>query len=175
MQIRVRQATPEAAAALATAEIASWRAAYQGLMPNTLLSGLSHKEKTERWRQNLWKHGASGRKRVLVAVSDTVTIGFVRVGCDLKDCDIGLVYLLYVLPKHWRHGVGTALMGAGMDELRDMGVREAILWVLRDNQRARAFYERLGWLSDGRTTTENYGGVELEALCYRRSIQDTAS
>jgi GNAT superfamily N-acetyltransferase len=77
-------------------------------MPTDLLSGLSHEEKTEAWRQNLLKHGTSGRKRVLVAVSDAVPIGFVRVGSDEDNNGVGLVYLLYVLPEHWRHGVGTA-------------------------------------------------------------------
>jgi GNAT superfamily N-acetyltransferase len=177
MQIRVRHATPKDAASLATAEIASWRVAYQGLIPNAFLSGLAREEKTEGWCQNLLKHGASGRKRVLVAVSDSVAIGFVRVDYDGDDHEVGLVYLLYVLPEHWRHGVGTALMGAAMDELRDLGMREAILWVLRDNQRARAFYEGFGWRSDGRTTAENrnYGGIELEALCYRRTAKDTVT
>jgi ribosomal protein S18 acetylase RimI-like enzyme len=171
MPIHIRQATPKDAASLAMTEIASWRAAYQGLMPNALLSGLTHEQKTEDWRQNLLKHGASGRKRVLVAVSDTVAVGFVRVGCDEADQEAGLIYLLYVLPEYWRHGVGTALMGAAMDELRDLGTRQAVLWVLRDNRPARAFYEALGWRSDGRTSLENYGGVELEALCYRRAVR----
>src|SRR5262245_25509715 len=65
-------------------------------------------------------------------------------------------------------GAGTLLMRVALEELRDLGLGEAILWVLRDNLRARGFYERLGWYQDGRTTTEEYGGIELEALCYRR-------
>src|ERR1051325_5300377 len=105
-------------------------------MPPVFLSELSHEAKADGWRQNLVKHGAFGRKRVLVAVSETAAIGFVRVGYDEDDDQAGLVYLLYVLPEHWRHGVGTALMGAAMDELRHLGRREARLWVLQDNQRA---------------------------------------
>jgi GNAT superfamily N-acetyltransferase len=174
-QIYIRRATPQDAASLATVEIATWRAAYQGLMPDAFLTGLSHEEKTEGWRRNLLKHGASGRKRVLVAVSDMVAIGFVRVGYEEDDHAVALVTLLYVLPEHWRRGVGAALMRAAMDELRDLGMREAILWVLRDNLRARAFYEGLGWREDGQRTTENYGGVELEALRYRRSVQVAGS
>jgi hypothetical protein len=49
-------------------------------------------------------------------------------------------------------------------------MREAILWVLRDNLRARRFYEQLGWTADGQTVSEDYGGCRLEALCYRRSV-----
>jgi hypothetical protein len=60
-------------------------------------------------------------------------------------------------------------MQAGMQELRALGMRGATLWVLRDNLRARRFYEHLGWAPDGRTASEDYGGRRLEALCYRRS------
>jgi hypothetical protein len=62
------------------------------------------------------------------------------------------------------------LMQAGMHELRELGMREAVLWVLRDNLRARRFYECLGWTPDGRTVSEDYGGCRLEALCYRQSV-----
>jgi hypothetical protein len=61
-------------------------------------------------------------------------------------------------------------MQAGMHELRDLGMREATLWVLRDNLRARRFYEHLGWTPDGRTVSEDYESCQLEALCYRRSV-----
>jgi L-amino acid N-acyltransferase YncA len=94
----------------------------------------------------------------------------VTVGRDPDDADTGLVYLVYVLPTHWRCGVGKALMVAAMEELRDLGVREAVLWVRRDNRRARHFYETVGWRADGRTRTDDYGGVELEALCCRRAV-----
>jgi RimJ/RimL family protein N-acetyltransferase len=170
MKITVRHATVYDAASLAAVELASWRAAYRGLMPDAFLDDLSEAEKTADWRQNLLKHGTSGRKRVVVAVSDTGVIGLVRVGPIMDEGEVGLVYLLYVLPAYWGYGVGTALMRAGMNELRDLGMGDAVLWVLRDNLRARRFYERLGWTPDGRTVNEDYGGYILEALCYRRAV-----
>jgi RimJ/RimL family protein N-acetyltransferase len=171
MEIVVRRAVPEDAASLAAVEALSWRAAYQGLMPDAFLDGLSQEQMTTDWHRNLLKHGLRGRKRVLVAVADADEIGFVRVGLGEDEGEIGLVYLLYVLPEYWGRGVGKVLMRAAMDELQELGMREAILWVLHDNQRARAFYERLGWRQDGRTRTDDYGGVELEALCYRRALE----
>ncbi len=167
MHIDIRQATPDDADGLAKVEIASWRAAYAGLMPAAFLSSLSRASKAEAWRQSLLKHGTTGRKRVLVAEVNSSTIGFVRVGCDNDDPAVGLIFLLYVLPDHWHHGVGTALMAAATPELQSFGVRETLLWVLRDNHRARAFYARLGWHPDGRTLTDTYDGIDLVALCYR--------
>src|SRR5215204_5919777 len=133
MKLQLRRATPEDAAALAAVEVRSWRAAYRGLMPDTFLDGLSKVEKAESWRQNLLKHGPSGCKRVCIALSDGGISGFVRVGPLTDEGEVGLTYVLYVLPEQWRRGVGSALMQSGMQELRDLGMREAILWVLRDN------------------------------------------
>lgn len=170
MEIQLHRATPEDAAALAAVEVRCWRVAYRGFMPDAFLNALSEAEKAETWRENLLKHGPSGRKRVCVALRAARICGFVRVGPLTDAGEIGLIYLLYVLPEQWRCGVGTALMQAGMHELRDLGMREATLWVLRDNLRARRFYEHLGWMPDGRAMSENYGGCRLEALGYRRSV-----
>jgi ribosomal protein S18 acetylase RimI-like enzyme len=172
MEILVRRAAPEDAAAVAVVEVTSWQAAYRGLMPDAFLDGLSAEEKTVDWRANLLKHGMSGRKRLSVAIEDARVIGFVRVGPIWDEGEVGLVYLLYVLPAYWGAGVGTALMRAAMGELYDLGMREALLWVLCDNQRARQFYERLGWRRDGRTSSEDYGGIMLEAWCYRRAVRE---
>ncbi len=171
MKITVRRATPEDAASLAALDVTVWRVAYRGLMPDAFLDALSQAEKTIKWRQNLLKHGPFGRKRVLVAVEDGDVIGFIRVGAVDDEGERGLVYLLYVLPAYWGQGVGKTLMRAAIDELRDLDMGEAVLWVLRDNQRARAFYAGLGWRQDGRTTTADHGGIELEALCYRRTLK----
>jgi RimJ/RimL family protein N-acetyltransferase len=139
-------------------------------MPDAYLDGLSEAEKAEAWRQNLLKHGTSERKRVWAALSDTGISGFVRVGPLTDEGEVGLIYLLYVFPEHWNRGIGTALMHAGMQELNDLGMQEAILWVLRDNLRAGRFYEQLGWTPDGQTIHEDYGGCRLEALCDQRSV-----
>jgi ribosomal protein S18 acetylase RimI-like enzyme len=171
IEILVRRATAEDAATLAAVEVTSWWAAYRGLMPDAFLDRLSLEEKTESWRRNLLKHEASGRKRVLVAVRDGEVIGFVRVGSVWDEGEVGLVYLLYVLPAYWGCGVGATLMSAAMSELQDLGMQEAILWVLRANERARRFYEGLGWRQDGGTSSEDYGGVVLEALRYRRAVE----
>lgn len=168
MKFYIRRATVEDAEAIAIVEIVTWHTAYQGLIPDTFLKHLSESEKTKTWRQNLLKHELSGHKQVLVAVGDEGIIGFTRVGA--VEVNVGLVYLLYVLPEYWGCGVGTRLMSAAMDKMRDLRLTEAILWVLRDNTHARQFYEKLGWTFSGRTTSQSYGGVELEALCYQRAV-----
>ena len=171
----VRLATPDDASAIAAVEVVTWQAAYQELLPATLLQALSINGKAEEWRNSLLKHGVGRQKRVLLALEEEQVIGFARVGTAQEGRPIGLIYLLYVLPVYWKHGIGTALMQGAMNDLIDLGHQTALLWVLLDNKRARRFYEHLGWREDGRTTTVTYGDVSLQALCYQRSVQSLVS
>jgi ribosomal protein S18 acetylase RimI-like enzyme len=65
-----------------------------------------------------------------------------KVAPDAMTAEIGA---LYVDPAHWGEGVGTALLEATLAELRRQDYRAAILWVLPENHRAIAFYERFGF------------------------------
>jgi GNAT superfamily N-acetyltransferase len=56
---------------------------------------------------------------------------------------------IYVRPSAWGTGLAVALHDAAVAELRARGVVQARLWVLEENDRARRFYERLGWRPDG--------------------------
>ncbi|MDP9237087.1 MAG: GNAT family N-acetyltransferase [Chloroflexota bacterium] len=77
---------------------------------------------------------------------------------------------MYVTPEAWGIGAGRALMQAARDALLDLEFRDAVLWVLEANGRARRFYERAGWRPDGVTRTDDYGGVELPAVRYVQSL-----
>ncbi|NRQ36763.1 GNAT family N-acetyltransferase [Nonomuraea sp. NN258] len=61
-------------------------------------------------------------------------------------------------------GMGRALMAATVDRA---GAAELGLWVLRDNARARRFYERAGFTPSGRARTE--GDPPLAEVHYRRA------
>ncbi len=75
---------------------------------------------------------------------------------------------IYVHPDHWDSGVGARLHDAAMQALRECGFREATLWVLDINERARLFYERRGWFNDGGIKHEERDGVPLVEWRYRR-------
>jgi GNAT superfamily N-acetyltransferase len=79
-----------------------------------------------------------------LAFEDDHAAGVVSVGG-------GVLQTLYVLPESWGRGIGARLHDVALDRLRAAGVREARLWTLAENHRARPFYERRGWILTGRT------------------------
>jgi GNAT superfamily N-acetyltransferase len=69
---------------------------------------------------------------------------------------------IYVAPRWWRRGIGSALIAAAFEEMRGAGCRQAILWTLEGNERGRAFYERVGWrLDEGRRPSQAGGAPEV--------------
>ena len=79
---------------------------------------------------------------------------------------MGELRAIYVLPGCWRHGIGRALFTAGCERLREMGFGEFYLWVLRDNVRARAFYEKMGMRPSGEEKADRIGGAEAVEVRY---------
>jgi GNAT superfamily N-acetyltransferase len=168
--MRIRAATPDDAGQIAAVDVASWQAAYRGLMPDAYLDALSVEERAADWRRRLLGRDTERGRSTFVADDGGAILGFVRVGPDPDVPAAGFVFLLYVLPARWRGGVGTALMAAADAALRDGGFMSAALGVLEANDRARRFYECLGWRSDGSRRSDDYGGRELAALRYTRSL-----
>lgn len=52
---------------------------------------------------------------------------------------------LAVHPEHWGEGLGRTAVEVACRGLAERGCREASLWALVENHRARALYTRLGW------------------------------
>ncbi|HXN90545.1 MAG TPA: GNAT family N-acetyltransferase [Candidatus Sulfotelmatobacter sp.] len=138
----VRSAGVEDAAAIAAVHVATWRSAYRGLLPDEFLESLAEAGYEGRWRRSL----AEGAGRVYVAEEDGHVVGFASGGRERagEDGYAGELYALYVLEDAQRRGNGHALVRAVARGLREMGLEDMIVWVLRDNPTARSFYERLG-------------------------------
>ena len=147
--IIIRAATGYDAAAIAAVHVASWRETYAGLMPETMLNGLSVSDRTVRWKHILgqaeWPDGPS----VFVAEHGGDLVGFASSGSQrdpnlLAQGFTGEITAIYVLQDMQGRGAGRRLMATIVEDLQSGGYDAASLWVLRDNRRARHFYEHLG-------------------------------
>ena len=70
-----------------------------------------------------------------------------------------------MLEKAQRQGHGVGLVRAVIGGLREMGLSDMIVWVLRENSPARRFYERLGGIYV-RTQPVTIGSVTLQEVSY---------
>ena len=158
--------------AIARVHVAAWRAGYRGMMPDAFLDALDERARAKRWREVI-ANPAAGR-RAVVAIADDSIVGFAGVGPARGEAGTrGELYMINVAPAAWGTGAASALLARATEALRDLGHREAILWVLRQNARARRFYEREGWRETGDrrdTLTENGFTFEVDELRYGRAL-----
>ena len=163
----VRRAAAGDAAGIAAVHVASWQAAYRGLMPREVLDSLSVPARTERWAANLADTDAG--VTTLVAELDGEVIGFASVGPSRDEGaeGTGELWALYLHPRHWDAGHGRVLHAHAVSALVASGVVDATLWVLTTNRRARRFYERHGWAADGAGRVAALGDVPLDETRYR--------
>ncbi|MGZ4541139.1 MAG: N-acetyltransferase family protein [Blastococcus sp.] len=171
--MRIRPATIDDAHALAAVHIASCQGAYRGLLPDDYLDGLRVDRWQARWEQSLTANAWPVRGALLAESGGGETVGFVDL-VPSRDGDAaaatGEVTSLYVVPEHWGAGIGRALMTGAVDRLREAGFAQATLWVLRDNTRARRFYELAGWATDGTQKDAVVAGVPVTEIRYRRGL-----
>ncbi|HET8593460.1 MAG TPA: GNAT family N-acetyltransferase [Solirubrobacterales bacterium] len=149
--LRIRDATPADAAAIAEANAAGWRRAYRGLIEDRRLDAISTK---------VWARDIRGTLEdldegwfSLVAELDGRFAGSCFVAGPARDGDLGQEVAelvgIYVDPPLWGRGIGTALLSAAQERAAADGFDEMVLWTLIGNERAESLYEHLGWQRDG--------------------------
>ncbi|WP_460342821.1 GNAT family N-acetyltransferase [Actinoallomurus acanthiterrae] len=155
--------------------MASYRAAYRGLLPQSLLADYDIREREQRWRDSL-REPANVTIVAEDATPSAVTlIAFAEIGpCSDADMAVstGQLRALHVAERFWHQGIGSMLHRCAIQSLATRKFESAVLWVLRDNVRARAFYETVGWTRYGRERHRVIRGADVFEVGYRITISE---
>lgn len=169
-QMTIRPAEKKDIPQIAKVHVETWRCAYRGQMPDALLDNVSIEQRAKRWEKIL--SNPTPDSQTFVAELDSKVVGFCSVGLSLdKDLEnTGELLSLYIGSNYMNKGVGTALFEKGLRYIKDQGYTKAILWVLTSNGKARQWYEKKGWVMDGKTKIEKRDGFELHETRYQRDL-----
>jgi GNAT superfamily N-acetyltransferase len=108
---------------------------------------------------------------VLVAVRNTTTVGSVVLHPEPSVPSGWLLARLHVHPSTWRTGIGSVLHDRVIDLARTRGLDRLHLWTLEANDRARAMYERRGWvLVPGRKLVNGDLDPPIEDVLYELDL-----
>jgi L-amino acid N-acyltransferase YncA len=173
--MKIRLATPADAMDIANIHVETWRTTYRGMMPDSLLDNLSLATRGNFWLGYL--NNPPEGAFVYVAEDDAGNIaGFANAGPprpEVKDF-AGELYALYILKEQQGKGTGRALMQATARDLEARGVKSMMLWVFKENEPSRRFYEALGGqlldelqfeISGVPLTAVGYGWHDISVLC----------
>jgi GNAT superfamily N-acetyltransferase len=138
-----------------------WRTAYRDSIPDDYMA----REITDgRWVPVFRENYEVGIYRgLLLYDGDTplccATYGPARVDqsagdtiCNFSSPDLaawGELVSLYSHPDHWEQGHGSLVIEEVLNRVKATGCPGCFLYVLRENERARRFYEKHGFVWDG--------------------------
>jgi GNAT superfamily N-acetyltransferase len=192
----IRSASAADAGQIAAVMRASWRAAYEGIIAPEVIDRVTAPDGGARVRQSF---RARPWQKTIVALADPPEtppkrgaargaadriVGYAFFGPEQdvlgtpwphplstagQQGRVAELYALYVHPAWWSTGTGRALMDRVLATIAVAPYLSVMLWVLRDNSRARRFYERAGFAPDGAShTIDGLGGVT--EIRYRRPL-----
>lgn len=166
----IRPALPDDATAIGVVHVRAWQAAYRGVMPDEYLDSLSTDQRAAMWRDRIAREDLPP---LLVAETEGVVVGFAAYGRERpspEQTGAGELGAINLDPDHWGKGIGRSLFREVMVALRPLGYREAILWVVPENMRARSLYESEGWRADGGVGSDDVLGVTVTEMRYRTDL-----
>ncbi len=133
----------------------SWKVAYRGIVPDAYLDSLAD----DRWSKRF-----TGLDTFLIVTEKEEIIGVTKYSParDKNYAGWGEIVAIYLLPSHYRQGIGSQLLRAAVNELQTLGFDEIYLWVLGENHAARAFYEKNGFVFNGDSQEITIGGKTLK-------------
>lgn len=132
--IRLRSAGPDDTPAVAEIWRAGWREAHVGRVPAELVAA--------RTDESFRTRALEAVPKTTVAMVGSELAGFVMAAGDEVE-------QLYVSARHRGGGVADSLLSHAERRIRMVGYLTAWLAVVPGNERARRFYERMGWTDEG--------------------------
>ncbi|WP_425804852.1 GNAT family N-acetyltransferase [Desulfitobacterium sp. Sab5] len=140
--MEIRKATIEDVKDISRIYALSWKFAYKGIIPQAYLDELDE----DHWESAFVDWIKDNVLTAQILFENSEPIGCVAYGKSrdklLPDC--GEIVSLYLLPEYFGKGYGNKLLDSALSDLKEFGYERIYLWVLKDNQRARRFYEKNG-------------------------------
>lgn len=167
----IRKATFEDADTIASIHIKSWKSTYSELLEEEDLSNITFENRKALWETIL---RIENETCTFVIYNEEQVVGFVSGGPERTkrfnyDSEI---YTIYLLDEFQKMGLGAKLLHVFAEEMKRLGNRSILVWVLKQNPSSR-FYERycakpvgeeITTIGEGRYQETAYGWEEIDQL-----------
>ena len=163
MTIMIKQMeTPEEIEGKSLVHWQAWREAYDDLLPAAFQESMT--------LEKCCSYGQKYPDNTLIATDGMKVVGFISYG-NFRDETIqaGEIIALYVSKDYYGKGVAQKLMKAALTALDHFS--EIFLWVLKENKRAIAFYQKMGFTFDGQEKILELGKpVKEKRMVFKKAV-----
>ncbi len=161
MDYIIRKATIDDAYALAKILSESWACAYKRIIPaDELARQCDLSNNVSRFREML----EAPRGEFYIALDGNTPCGEFMF-CRSRDKDLqsyAEIVSIYTLERYWGSGLGCAMMKTALNKIREFNFSNVLLWVFKENTRARKFYEKFGFALDGTEKNSHFTNKAVE-------------
>lgn len=148
MEVVIRKVQQGDANALANIQTESWKAAFAGILDAEILAKCTNIDRATAMYQGLLDEN-KGNGYLLTVDGEPHCIAYWDAARDSEFVGKAELICIHSLPDNWRKGFGSQMMDLVLMDIKKSGYSEVVLWVFRDNLRARAFYEAKGFAPKG--------------------------
>jgi len=150
---------------LAYIQTESWKAAFCDILSREVLERCTNVEKATEMYKGLLEQKI-GNGYLLKAEGTPHAIAWWSASREADMHGFAELICIHSLADKWRMGYGSKLMDRVLKDISNAGYSKVMLWVFAENVRARAFYEKHGFVVNGRET-KSFGATEV---CYEKSL-----
>lgn len=145
MEVHIRKVKQGDADTLAYIQTESWKAAFKGIVDDKMLEKCTNIDKARLMYQRLLDDN-KGNGYILTVDNKPHCIAYWDKARDFELALKAELICIHSLPNNWHKGFGSKMMDMVLEDIKSSGYSEVVLWVFRDNLRARAFYEAKGFV-----------------------------
>lgn len=140
----IKQATIQDAKTISHIHASSWKGAYRGIIPQQYLDVLQD----DFWVNAFQSWIKAKTVTALLIYDKELAVGCIAYGKsrDEKLSQWGEIVSIYLVPEYFGKGYGCKLLKAALGDMKIAGYNDIYLWVLENNEAAKKFYERNGFV-----------------------------
>lgn len=151
MEVNIRKATLDDINTISNIYALSWKSAYKGLVPQEYLDEL----KNTFWVSSFQNWINNNTLTAQLICEDELPVGCIAYGKARDDnfANWGEIKSFYLLPDRFRKGYGKKLLQTAIFDMKTNGYENFYLWMLKENYKARNFYESNGFICSNEECT----------------------
>lgn len=150
---------------LAHIQTESWKAAFKDILSPEVLTKYANADKATMMYRRLLEQNI-GKGYLLKVEEKPHCIAWWDATREKDMPGYAELICIHSLPNQWRKGYGSKMMDTVLHDIAIAGYRKVMLWVFKENTRARQFYEKHGF----RTTGKEKSGIESTEICYEKKL-----